>query len=261
LIHKVSSGKCLVSILFILTFFLDAMPCRADTSPLFQKTFLQYTLNDKKTGEQKGEVRIQITQKGKTQEWLEVRKFNEDETDTFLVIFDPQTLLPVNYTRETEGLNGSRILELTLDGRELTATITDIKGKTSTQSLRLPEGSFVIEPFMKYYLTRLVDTPSRKGNFISIGLLNDKIKAFPIKWEIVGNATIETPAGKFDCLDIVVSSPSWYLKLINKGTHVLLDASGDHQIIRTPARKSLLSEELVMVLIRVEKTPPDNASE
>ncbi len=233
-----------------------ALPCMALDKQEQRVTRLYYAVNDKETGERKGEVYIRITRGSDLNEWHEVRTYEEEEeTETFDVAFDPETLRPMSYKRRIKDPEGVRTVRLQIDGRLLKATITDPGGKVSNQRLPLPKGTVIIEPFMKYYLTQVVDASQRSGEFNAVGLLGDKMKIFPVDWEITGNETIDVPAGRFECINIRVSSSSWYLKFLDTSTPVWLDVSGKHYIVRTTVRKSLFAEEMPMVLTRIDHGP------
>jgi len=258
-------GATAIYAAFVLCFAISfALPGMASDKPEKTVTRLYYAVNDSETGEKKGEVYIRITRGAELNEWHEVRIYEEEEeTETFDVTFEPDTLRPTSYKRRIKDPEGVRTIKVQLDGRLLKATITDPGGKISKQRLTLPKGTVIIEPFMKYYLTQVVDASQASGEFNAVGLLGDEMKVFPADWEVTGNETIDVPAGRFECINIRVSSSSWYLKLFDTSTPVWLDVSGAHHIIRTTVRKSLFAGEMPMVLTRIAhgpiSQPPDGS--
>jgi len=228
-----------------------ADPGMADGRNECRITRLDYTVYEKGTDNKKGEVHIRITRGAGLHKWHEVRKYGEEETDVFDVVFDPETLMPRRYVRRMSGPAATRVLRLEIDGRQLAATITENGEPVSRQRLSLPDEKVIIEPFMKYYLSRRVGEMAKKGAFKTIGLLDDELKISQVEWETLGNETIEVPAGRFECIKVRMTPAAWYLKFLDLSIPVWLEADGSHYIIRTPVRRSLFSEERNMVLKRI----------
>jgi hypothetical protein len=214
-------------------------------------TTLNYTVYEKGTDNKKGEVHIRIARGTALHEWHEVRKYGEEETDVFDVVFDPDTLMPTRYVRRMSGPGITRVLRLEIEGRQLAATITENGEPVSRQRLSLPDEKVIIEPFMKYYLSRRVGDKAQKGAFKTIGLLDDELKISQVEWETQGSETIEVPAGRFECIKVRMTPAAWYLKFLDLSIPVWLEADGSHYIIRTPVRRSLFSEERSMVLKQI----------
>ncbi len=211
---------------------------------------LDYAVIDEAAGEHKGAVRLEISEKPGRLQWREVRTFESVKTDRFDVTFDPNTLLPIQYERRMQTKQGGQILRLEVQGDELVAMFERTTGGRFTQRLALPPGEVVIEPLLKYYLSRVCQGPATKGRFTLIVWLDDELERFRLKWEIKEREMVEVPAGRFECVRLEVSSVAWYLRLITPSRSVWLHAADGHAIVRTTVQRSLLAEEWLMVLSR-----------
>lgn len=218
-----------------------------------------YAVLDEDSGSKKGEVFIEVTEQPEQYRWHEVRYFDGMKTDTFDVAFDPRTLLPVTYHRRMHTSKGDQDLRIEFEDRQLTAELARANGKGFTQSLQIPPGDVIVEPLLKAYLSRACESSASEGEVEMIGWMNDELRTFRLKWEVKGTETIEVPAGKFACYRLMVSSRSWYIRLVSQGQSVWLDNSGRHAIVRTPVRRSLFGDEMVMVMTdrQVTNCPTD----
>jgi hypothetical protein len=218
------------------------------------RTFLDYRISDGQSGEKRGEVRIRLTRWKDRHQWKEIRNYGEKETDTFNIFFDPETLLPTAYERHMQEGHAYRRISIEIQGRELTAEISK-NGRSFRQTLALPEGTVIIEPFVKYHVSRMAAGNKEKGRFSAVGLFRGEMRVFHLNWERIGREVVETPAGRFDCIHIRLSPSSWLAKLLDTETSVWLDAAGNHPIIRTTVQRGLFAEPLPMVLTRLSKEP------
>lgn len=221
----------------------------AEDDPGSRKWVLEYGLHDRHSGRQQGTVTIEITEYPHACKWHEKRHYGPHDTETFEVMFDPGTLMPVTYKRRIRSREEEKVISMEIAGRKLTATFRNKNGVVSTRKRQLPKGRFVIEPLFKYYISRAVDTASTGGRLNLVCTLDDEIKIFPVSWELVTTETIEVPAGKIECFKLRITPDCWYIKLINNSQHVWLDAAGPHHIVRTPLKRGLFGEKMSMTLI------------
>ncbi len=204
----------------------------------YKEEYILYLTKDAKTSEKKGLIEIRITKKGAHFNWFEKREQKNGNIQTFDVVFEKETLLPVSYARVTKTKESSEQINLHINGEKIQAEITDSKGNVTKQSIEKPEGTFVIEPFLKKYLALQMGKGIKSGSFQMITLVSGKLLNFNIKWETTGREEIKTPAGTFNCIKVKAGPSNWFVKSVLSSSEVWFDSTGTYKVVYSLGKRS-----------------------
>jgi hypothetical protein len=202
------------------------------------------------TGEMIGALILRITARKQHFHWFEERDYFDGGSEVFSVTYDPATLLPSQYRRTLREKSGNTVIEIDARDEGLKVHITRPGGEVKTQELHYPSPPFVIEPFMKQYLSLHALEETACGTLNTLAYLNGAMRPVRLDWRAVARETISVEAGSFECIKVGLRPRSWCLRLLSGESFLWVDAVGDHKIVRTPVRRSVFSPENIMELAR-----------
>ena len=227
---------------------LVSNPVRSAAQPSFVEEHARYVSKDSETKEIKDYLEIRIEKKGDQYHWFEKRELINGDLDTFNVNFDINTLIPTSYVREMKTGDTKKAVKLSVTQKNITAEITDGDGKVVTQSIDLPGEAFVIEPFLKKYISSQAGKGLKSGSCLMITLVQGKLKSFSIGWEVEEQEKITTKAGTFDCFKIKAGPSGWFMKKMVPPSITWYDASGTHKMIQNKGKRTRFDKEKIMEL-------------
>jgi hypothetical protein len=255
ILHRIYSiGKLSCFTLGPVGFLIFFGHCPANAGQGCQEEVLNYIVKNRETKQIESRVTMRVTSRKEESHWFEKRQYGVNDSETFNVVFDPRTFFPKSYTRKINQKGAVTTVELSIADNWIKADVTKSGGIKDRKSIRRPQGAFVVEPFLKYYLTQTAAQTSGSGKVYLIAYFRGELRSFPIEWKSEGCETIRVAAGSFECIKLTLKATMWYTRLINRSSVVWLDRYGTHKLVRAPVKRKIFEKEKIMELLEYKRS-------
>jgi len=237
--------SCLLSALILSSTLSGSVAFAGD----LEEERLLIVSKDAKTQAVKGHTEILITKKEALYHWHERRTLKNGGADTIEILFEKDTLMPVTYDRVISNKDRKTLVNVRVEIDRILVDVNDSREGMKEQSLPLPKGEFVIEPFAKQHLANQVGKGLDSGSFRMVVFVGNKFLSFDINWKSLGREKVTTAAGTFDCMKIKTEPSSWMIRAVVPTSSNWFDLSGTNKVVRSQGKHKRFTDEEIIDLV------------
>jgi len=203
-------------------------------------------------GQVSGGASFDIRRKGDRAVLIEDRDMAEGIRQVFTVELNPDTLIPYSWKKEHTEDGKTTRYEIDFFKDHLEARIFHGEGKPKVKTVARPGTPFSIEPLMKFFLAKRIESGKAAGKFQMVVLTDSFFKAFEVKALDLGVERITVPAGTFQCRKLKVKSLSSVLNALMPPGDMYFDLEGTHPFVMGTGKAHRLAPEMRTELVSYE---------
>jgi len=225
-----------------------ALVCHGESSPVIRETMTTRAFVQK-SGEQEGSSRSEIRHAPGRVRFTEARTTAKGRSQRVDVVFDPQTLQPLAWTRFLgEGADEIRT-ELHITNGQIEARTYSREKVMTVSSLAVPDSPWCVAPLVRFQAARFVAGSGTVSRVRNIAVTEDgTLKVAEMEFHDLGPVTVNVPAGEFRCRRLRLSPQSVLASALVPAGELFISEDGAHPMVKTVLPPSPLSSAIVTEL-------------